>query len=138
MKGFTLIEVELSLLVFSMGALAMIGLYPLGFRESMAARDDLRAVAASESIMSRVVSALSDTNLTWRVWKEVAGSGDVSRLPGGAEMLAEVPSGWRSRVLLTADEPSRVGISVSVAPRVAALKSAPRFYSEVRFQGRPE
>lgn len=136
MKGFTLIEVELSLMVLSLGVLAVVGLYPLGLRESTAAREDVRVVAASESVMSQVVSMLSDTNLSWATWKEIAASGDLSSLPKGEDVLADVPPGWASRLRITACDSARIGIAVKVSPRRAALDSAPLFYSEIRFQGR--
>lgn len=135
MRGFTLIEVELSLLVLAMGVLAAVGLYPLGFRESAAAKNDIRAVAAAEGTMSRVVAALSDTNLAWNVWKEVAASGDVSALPSGGDVLADVPQGWASRVRVVDCGEARICVAVKVSPRIGTLESAPLFYSEVRFQG---
>lgn len=136
MKGFTLIEVELSLLTLSMGVLGVVGLYSLGFRESGFAREDMRATEAAEGVMSRVVSALTDTNLSWRVWQDVSSTGDLSSLPEGSSCLTDVPPGWSTRLTVTADEPARLNIGVRVSPREGTLDSAPLFYTEVRFQGR--
>ena len=135
-KGFSLIEVELSLLVLSMGVLSVVGLYPLGFRECTAAKDDMLAVAASESVMSRVVSALSDTNLAWSTWKEAAESGTVGGLPGAADFMSEVPPDWSSRLTVTEGDAARMCVRLQVSPRPKALEAAPQFYTEVRFQGR--
>lgn len=136
MKGFTLIEVELSLLTLSMGVLGVVSLYSLGFRESGFAREEMRATAAAEGAMSRIVSTLSDTNLSWRVWQDVASSGDITALPDGASCLADVSPDWASRLTVTADDPARLCVGVRVSPRVGTLDSAPLFYTEVRFQGR--
>lgn len=136
MKGFTLIEVELSLLTLTMGVLGVVGLYSLGFRESGFAREEMRATEAAEGVMSRVVSALTDTNLSWRVWQDISSSGDLSTLPDGGTYLADVPPGWASRLTITADDPARVCVGVRVSPREGTLNSAPLFYTEVRFQGR--
>ena len=136
MRGFSLIEAELSLLVLSVGALAAVGLYSLGFRESAAARDDVLAAAAAEGALSRVVSALSDTNLTWSAWKGIAETGEVGDFGGAPGWFGELPEKWASRLSVAADEPSRLCVRVQVAPRRGLLDSAPVFYSEVRFQGR--
>lgn len=136
MRGFTLIEVELSIFVVAMGVLGVAGLYPLGFRESRFAREELVAVAAAEGAMSRAVSALSNTNLAWSAWQEVAQSGDLSALDDA--LLADLPAGWASRLTVTAGEPARLCVGVRVSPLPGTLDSAPLFYSEVRFQGRGE
>lgn len=136
MKGFTLIEVELSLLTLTMGVLGVVGLYSLGFRESGFAREEMRATEAAEGVMSRVVSALTDTNLSWRVWQDISSSGDLSTLPDGGTYLVDVPPGWASRLTITADDPARVCVGVRISPREGTLNSAPLFYTEVRFQGR--
>lgn len=136
MRGFTLIEVELSLLTLSMGVLCVVGLYSLGFRESRFAREELRTVAVAEGVMSRVVSALSDTNLSWRAWQEVSSSGDLSVLPDGTACLTDVPSGWASHLTVTSGDPARLCVGVRVSPREGTLDSAPLYYTEVRFQGR--
>lgn len=136
MKGFTLIEVELSLLTLSMGVLGVISLYSLGFRESGFAREEMRATAAAEGAMSRIVSTLSDTNLSWRVWQDIASSGDLSGLADGAACFSDVPPGWASRLTVTKGDPTRLCVGVRVSPREGTLDSAPLFYTEVRFQGR--
>lgn len=134
-RAFTLIEVELALFVFSVGVLAMVGLYPLGFRESRSAREEVVAGAAAEGTLSRIVSSLSDTNLTWSAWKEIRASGEVSSLKG---VFADVPAGYHTKVTLMEGDASRICIGVRVARNATALVSAPLYYSEVRFQGRFE
>lgn len=136
MRGFTLIEVELSLLTLTMGVLGVVGLYSLGFRENRFADEEIRAAAAAEGAMSRVVSALTDTNLSWRVWQNIAASGDLAALPDGAEYFVDLPQGWVSQLTVTPGDPARLCVGVRVAPRKGTLDSSALFYTEVRFQGK--
>ena len=137
-RGFSLIEVELALFVVGLGLLAVIGLYPFGFRETTAAREDLVAMAAAEGVLARLVSDLSQTNLTWSVWRKVAASGDPADLPEGGTVFADLPPGWPYRITLTEGDPARMCIGVRVSRTKGTLPAAPLFYSEVRFQGRTE
>ena len=64
-KAFTLIEVNLAMLIMAGGILSIVGLYALGFRENRQSREDVAATALADSVMSPLVMALSATNLTW-------------------------------------------------------------------------
>lgn len=134
-RGMTLVEVELALFVFAVGVLAMAGLYPLGFRENRQAQEDVSVAAAAESVMSRIVSSLSDTNLTWSAWREIAASGSVESC---GDVLVDVPPGCRTRITVTEGDPARLCVGVRVARSEVLLDSTPLFYTEVRFQGRGE
>ena len=71
-KAFTLLEVNLAMFVMAMGVLAMIGLYPLGFREAEQSREDVAAATYCESVLNSLSAALSSTNIAWSKWAAVA------------------------------------------------------------------
>lgn len=64
-KAFTLIEVNLAMLVMAGGILSIVGLYAFGFRENRQSREDVAATALADSVMSPLIMALSATNVTW-------------------------------------------------------------------------
>ena len=47
--GFTLMEVNLAIFIMATGVLAMVSLYPLGYRENQQSRDDVWAASEAES-----------------------------------------------------------------------------------------
>ena len=69
--GFTLIEVNLAILVMGLGVLGLVALFSLGYRESRQSLEDVRSVAVAEANMNQLVAALSSTNLTWSTWKSI-------------------------------------------------------------------
>ncbi len=71
-RGFTLMEVNLAIFVMAVAILGMVALYPLGFRESEQSRDDVVAAAVADGILNPLVAALSETNVHWSSWKNVA------------------------------------------------------------------
>ena len=68
-SAFTLMEVNLSILIMAIGVLTMTSLYPLGFRESEAAQDDVTAAVAADEVLGKLSAALSSRNITWNDWK---------------------------------------------------------------------
>lgn len=50
-SGFSLIEVNMAIFVLAGGALALLGLFPLGLRESLAARNEMRVAAFAERFL---------------------------------------------------------------------------------------
>ena len=50
-SGFSLIEVNMAIFVLAGGALALMGLFPLGLRESLASRNEMRLAAFAERLM---------------------------------------------------------------------------------------
>ena len=64
-RAFTLIEVNLAMLIMAGGILSVVGLYALGFRENRQSREDVAATALADSVLSPLVMALSATNVTW-------------------------------------------------------------------------
>lgn len=70
-KAFTLIEVNLAMLVMAGGILTIVGLYAFGFRENRQSREDVAATALADSVMSPLVMALSATNVTWSSFRNI-------------------------------------------------------------------
>lgn len=70
-KAFTLIEVNLAMLIMAGGILSIVGLYAFGFRESRQGREDVAASALADAVVSPLVMAASATNLQWSVFKNI-------------------------------------------------------------------
>ena len=70
-RGFTLIEVNLAMLIMAGGILSIVGLYALGFRENRQSREDVAATAMADSFISPLVAALSATNVKWTAFKDI-------------------------------------------------------------------
>jgi len=70
-KAFTLMEVNLAILVMAGGILSIVGLYSLGFRENKQSGEDVASAAYAEAVISPLVMALSATNVTWRSFSEI-------------------------------------------------------------------
>ena len=66
--AFTLMEVNLAILIMAVGVLTMTSLYPLGFRENEASQDDVRAAVAADEVLGKLSAALSSRNITWNKW----------------------------------------------------------------------
>jgi len=69
--AFTLIEVNLAMLVMAGGILSIVGLYSLGFRENRQSTEDVAGAAYADAVLSPLVMALSATNVTWRQFSEM-------------------------------------------------------------------
>jgi Tfp pilus assembly protein PilV len=70
-KAFTLIEVNLAMLVMAGGILSIVGLYAFGFRENRQSREDVAATALADSVMSPLIMARSATNVTWSSFNQL-------------------------------------------------------------------
>ena len=64
-RGFTLIEVNLAMMIMAGGILSVVGLYAFGFRENRQGREDVAAAAFADAVMSPLIMAMSATNVTW-------------------------------------------------------------------------
>lgn len=64
-KAFTLIEVNLAVLVMAGAVLSVVVLFSLGFRESRQNREDLASAAYADAVMSPLVAALGSSELAW-------------------------------------------------------------------------
>ena len=69
-KAFTLIEVNLAMLIMAGGILSVVGLYAFGFRENRHSREDVAATTLADSVISPLVMAISATNLRWSVFRQ--------------------------------------------------------------------
>jgi len=67
-RAFTLIEVNLAILVMAGGILSVVVLYSLGFRETRQSREDIASAAYADAVMSPLVAALSSDKLTWQAF----------------------------------------------------------------------
>ena len=71
-RAFTLIEVNLAMLIMAGAVLSLVGLYSLGFRENKQSREDVAATAMADGVVNALVVALSATNVTWSSFKNLA------------------------------------------------------------------
>jgi hypothetical protein len=69
-KAFTLMEINLAILIMATGILSMISLYSLGFRESSQSREDVAGAAFAEAVISPLVMACSDMSVNWSQFRE--------------------------------------------------------------------
>ena len=67
-KGFSLIEVNMAILVVATGVLAVAVLYPAGLRESVQSQSDFKQVMFADYVLNIAVAAACSTNVTWQEW----------------------------------------------------------------------
>ena len=72
--GFTLMEVNLAIFIMAAGVLAMISLYPLGYRENEQSKQDVMSAITADATLNPLVAALSSRNITWENWKQAVGN----------------------------------------------------------------
>lgn len=94
--GFSLMEVNMAVFVMAVGILGMVALFPLGLREGMQARADLKQAMFADHALNQIVAILSQTNMTWSKWQNLDGfEGDIdaleSKLPSG--LMPQVKGG---------------------------------------------
>ena len=70
-RAFTLMEINLAMLIMATGVLAVVGLYSMGFRENQQSTDDVASAAYAEAVISPLVRYFSDTNMTWDAFKNL-------------------------------------------------------------------
>ncbi len=70
-KAFTLMEVNLAILVMAGGILSIVGLYSLGFRENRQSAEDVASAAYADAVISPLVAALSATNIQWQTFRDL-------------------------------------------------------------------
>ena len=83
-KAFTLMEVNLAVMVMAFGVLGLVSLYSLGYRENSQSREDVEAAALADRNLNALVTMLSSTNMSWSAWSSIG------TLPAGGERR----SGW--------------------------------------------
>ncbi len=160
-KAFTLIEVNLAMMIMAGGILSIVGLYAFGFRESRQSVEDVEGAAVAEAVISQLSMAISSTNLTWSNFKNeyylpseegwgyfINDKGEVKQEPNGNGALSSAMShfkgsaqsvslgGYKYGLVVMHDQDSPiVRIGVRVTQNKSLLMSMPLYYSEVRFQG---
>ena len=72
--GFTLMEVNLAIFIMAGGVMAMISLYPLGYRESEQSREDVKSAMMADAVLNQLEAALSSRAITWDRWKSAVDS----------------------------------------------------------------
>ena len=70
-KAFTLMEVNLAILIMAGGILSIVGLYSLGFRENRQSSEDVAGAAYADYVMSPLIMAASATNITWTTFNSI-------------------------------------------------------------------
>jgi len=100
-RAFTLMEVNLAVFIMAVGVLAMVGLYPLGFRETSHAREDIAAAAMADAVLNPLVGALSSTNMLWSQWIKICdgNGGNPKVLPDGKGWMGYCRSETEQRPL---------------------------------------
>ena len=95
-RGFTLMEVNLAIMVMATGILGMCCLYVFGYRENRQSVEDVVTVSFADTYLAPLVQGLSATNMTWSEWCQIgtAVGGDRRRL---ADAVAPA-NGWRDYI----------------------------------------
>jgi len=160
-KAFTLIEVNLAMLIMAGGILSIVALYTFGFRESKQSREDVESAALAEVVISQLEMAISATNLKWSAFRNefnvpsdegwgayLDNNGRVSSEPNGDTHLRAAmshfggqvsqPAGFTLKygvVVMHEQDSPIVRIGVRATKTRDQLLSMPLYYTEVRFQG---
>lgn len=92
--GFSLIEVNMAIFVLAGGALALMGLFPLGLRQSMSAKSEMRqATFAQHFLSSAQVAARDVTTIDQLVSKMQSDFGlTLKRNEPNTERISSAPS----------------------------------------------
>ena len=77
-RAFTLIEVNLAMLIMAGGILSVVGLYAFGFRENRQSTEDVASSAYADAVISPLAMALSATNVRWSVFRALESQPDES------------------------------------------------------------
>ncbi len=144
--GFTLMEVNLAILIMATGVLAMVSLYPLGYRENQQSRDDVWAACEADRIFNQLHAALAERTITWNDWKNVVNGLEGS--VGSWEKYCESSKGWvpKNKNQLNSSASAALGRLAGLAPtkptdltldskRVYAIVVQP---GRIRYNGRTE
>ena len=95
-RGFTLMEVNMAILIMAGGILAMASLFSLGYRENTQSREDVGSAALADAVISPLVTCLSATNVTWSSFKSLGSypsdNGWGAFLDGNGKVKTSIPS----------------------------------------------
>ncbi|MBO5905218.1 MAG: hypothetical protein J6Q84_02225 [Kiritimatiellae bacterium] len=70
-KAFTLMEVNLAILIMTGGVLSILGLYSLGYRETDQSREDVQSAMFADAVISPLVRVLSSPNVRWQAFSDL-------------------------------------------------------------------
>ena len=70
-RAFTLMEINLAILIMAGGILSVVGLYSFGFRENRQSAEDVQATAYADAVISPLVMAITATNLVWSDFQKI-------------------------------------------------------------------
>lgn len=73
-RAFTLIEVNLAIMVMAVGILGIISLYSFGYREERQSREDVASASYADAVMGPLVTALTATNVKWSAFRKIQDS----------------------------------------------------------------
>ena len=90
--GFTLMEVNLAIFIMATGVLAMVSLYPLGYRENQQSRDDVWAASEADRIFNQIHAALSERSIKWNDWVRTVVN--LKRSVGSWDLYCESSDGY--------------------------------------------
>lgn len=99
-KAFTLLEVNLAIMVMAGGILSVVVFFSLGYRENSQSREDVASAAYADAVLSPLVMALSQQDLTWSKFNSIQSKPSekgwaeyidhqTGRVKSGAESLAQ-------------------------------------------------
>lgn len=97
-RGFTLMEVNLAIMVMATGILGMCCLYTFGFRESRQSVEDVAGVSFAMSYLAPLVQGLSATNMTWSQWCEIGSPVDGDEMQRTIADALAPDNGWADYV----------------------------------------
>lgn len=132
-RAFTLIEVNLAIMVMAGGILGMVALYSLGLRENSQSVEDVASAGFADAMFAPLVATLSSRELTWSDWCNAveAADGDEEEFCNGISPKG----GWAAYVEKKDDNddgkyetykvlPSPESKAISVAAKITGLGSA--------------
>lgn len=107
-RGFTLLEVLVALLLFSVGLLGLVALQAKASRQAVDAEDRTRAALLADDLIATMWAAKSSTvsDSTLQAWKARLQDAQAGGLPGNPGYTIETTNGITT-VTLTWTEPTR-------------------------------
>lgn len=81
-RGFSLVEVNMAILVIALGMLVLFGLFPTGLREGENALVNTHTALFADAVFNGLRSESMQMN--WEDWTSWMGSGVNAEIPGGA------------------------------------------------------
>lgn len=90
-SGFSLMEVNMAVFIMAIGIMGMVALFPLGLREGIQGRADLKQAMFADHALNQLVATLSQTNMAWSDWVDLDHTVYPRSIPGQRK-LATFPT----------------------------------------------